>query len=139
MNDPSASRAPRARLVETSALMAILLREPDWRDYAESLLSGDCKTGAVNVFEASLALASRRAIPVTQAHLRVAALLEEFGVEILPFTPEMLPHAITARERYGRGRHGLNMGDCLSYAAAKHWGLTLLYKGADFARTDVNG
>ena len=130
MNDPSASRAPRARLVETSALMAILLREPDWRDYAESLLSGDCKTGAVNVFEASLALASRRAIPVTQAHL---------GVEILPFTLEMLPQAIAARERYGRGRHGLNMGDCLSYAAAKHWGLTLLYKGADFARTDVNG
>ena len=43
-----------------------------------------------------------------------------------------------ARERYGRGRNALNMGDCLSYGAAKQLGLTLLYKGDDFAATDIN-
>ncbi len=61
------------------------------------------------------------------------------AIEVLAFTPDMLAHAVAARERYGRGRKGLNMGDCLSYAAAKHLRLTLLFKGEDFARTDVNG
>jgi ribonuclease VapC len=136
---PSGSLKSRGCLVETSAITAILLREPDWRDYAAELATRACKTGAVNVFEASLAMMSRGALSVGEAHERVAALIEEFYIEIVPFTPEMLPRAIAARERYGRGRKGLNMGDCLSYAAAKHLGLTLLYKGEDFARTDVNG
>jgi ribonuclease VapC len=136
---PSGSLKSRGCLVETSAIIAILLREPDWRDYAAELATRACKTGAVNVFEASLAMMSRGALSVEEAHERVAARIEEFYIEIVPFTPEMLPRAIAARERYGRGRKGLNMGDCLSYAAAKHLGLTLLYKGDDFARTDVNG
>ena len=139
MITPSGSSEPRGCLVETSAILAILLRELDWRTFANELGTKVCKTSAVNVFEASLAMASRRAMTVGEAYEQVSALLYEFDVEILAFTPEMLPHAVSARERYGRGRKGLNMGDCLGYAAARQTGLTLLYEGDDFTRTDVNG
>lgn len=67
------------------------------------------------------------------------ALLERLGPEIVPFTAE---HAALAREgwrRYGKGRHpaGLNMGDCFAYALAKARHQPLLFKGDDFAQTDV--
>ncbi len=46
--------------------------------------------------------------------------------------------AAQARGKYGSGKFGLNMGDCLSYAAARHYRARLLYVGEDFRRTDVN-
>ena len=126
-------------LVETSALAAIALEEPDWRPLTTKILSADCATTAFNVFETVLAVAKQTSATPGQAHTDILELVERLSIAIVPFTPEMLPHAVAARERYGRGRKGLNMGDCLSYAAAKQLGLTLLYKGDDFARTDVNG
>ncbi len=138
MSRPPLRLAETGWFVETSALVAILLREPEWRIFVDAVAAGSCKTGAFNVFEASLAMASRKAVAVGDAHALVAALVQESAIEIVPFTPEMIPHAIAARERFGRGRNGLNLGDCLSYAAAKQLGLRLLYKGDDFAATDVN-
>jgi ribonuclease VapC len=139
VNGPQGSLAARGLLIETSALVAIALEEVDWQGLANRIATTSSKTCAFNIFEASLAVASRKALAVSKAYAQVVAIVEEFAIEIVPFTPEMLPHAVAARERYGRGRKGLNMGDCLSYAAAKQLGLTLLYKGDDFARTDVNG
>ena len=139
MRNSKAPPAARGWLVETSALVAILLEEADWQAFAEVMATNVSKTCAFDIFEASLAVASRKTLAVSEAYARTTALVEEFAVEILPFTFEMLPHAVAARERYGRGRDGLNRGDCPSYAAAKHEGLTLLYKGDDFARTDGSG
>ncbi len=136
---PARSSQPDRLLVETSALVAIALEESDWLRLAESISSADCKTTSFNVFEAVLAIAARKLQTPTIAHQALDAILAILPIAIVPFTPEMLPHAVAARERYGRGRWGLNMGDCLSYAAAKHLGLKLLYKGDDFAATDVNG
>ncbi len=70
---------------------------------------------------------------------KLDALLDRLRPEIVPFTAE---HAALAREgwrRYGKGRHpaGLNMGDCFAYALAKARHQPLLFKGDDFARTDV--
>lgn len=125
-------------LVETSALVAILFEEPEWMEFSERILGAASATTSVNVFEAVLALTKIATQAPGDAHARVAKLIDRLGIEVVPLTPEMIPHAVAARERYGRGRKGLNMGDCLSYAAAKHLGLKLLYKGDDFAATDVN-
>ena len=65
--------------------------------------------------------------------------IREFGIEIIPFTAEHARAARTARRMYGRSRHSaqLNVGDCAVYGAAKHEREPLLFKGADFAQTDV--
>jgi ribonuclease VapC len=70
----------------------------------------------------------------------LAAMIKAAGIEILPITEEIGHLAIDAFDRYGKGRGHpaqLNMGDCFAYACAKAHGLRLLYKGADFSRTDL--
>ena len=61
------------------------------------------------------------------------------GIELMPFTPEHAELAREARRIYGRGRHPakLNFGDCMVYGVAKAEGEPLLFKGKDFAQTDI--
>jgi ribonuclease VapC len=65
--------------------------------------------------------------------------LRDAAVELVDVTAEMAERAISAWRRYGKGRHaaGLNFGDCFAYALAKATGEPLLFKGDDFARTDI--
>jgi len=138
MTSVATSEAKDAKLlVETSAIVAIIIEEPDWRELTAKIESSRCQTTSINVFKAVLALAKTRGTP-SLAHDAARKFMEESGIEIVAVALEMIPHAVHARERYGRGRNALNMGDCLSYGAAKQLGLTLLYKGDDFAATDVN-
>jgi ribonuclease VapC len=66
-------------------------------------------------------------------------LILRFGIEIVSFTESQARLARTAFERYGRGRHAakLNFGDCMAYALARETGEELLFKGTDFALTDI--
>jgi PIN domain len=66
-------------------------------------------------------------------------LLAEAGIEIVPVTASQVRIARDAYRRFGRGNHpaSLNFGDCFAYALAKERDLPLLFKGSDFARTDV--
>jgi len=66
-------------------------------------------------------------------------LLRVFSIEIVPFDQEQLVEARHAFRRFGKGRHRarLNFGDCASYALAQWSGEPLLFKGTDFASTDV--
>lgn len=139
MNAP-ASLGPKdaGLLVETSAMAAILLEEPDAEALAQRIGSSRCVSTSVNVFEAVLALSQETTSRPQLAYEAVSKFVEAMAIEIVPFSPEMIPHAVAARERNGRGRKRLNMGDCLSYAAARQLGLELIYKGDDFAATDVN-
>ena len=61
------------------------------------------------------------------------------GSRSSPFEPETAALAIDAYARFGKGRHpaGLNFGDCFAYACARHFDVPLLYKGDDFALTDI--
>ncbi len=63
----------------------------------------------------------------------------KYSIEIVPFNAEMATIALQAFRQYGKGRHParLNYGDCMAYALAKHIGQPLLYKGNDFAQTDI--
>ena len=88
---------------------------------------------AVNLLEARLVLT--KGLP--------SAALDDFiayyTIEIIPFDQPLSDLAFQAYGRFGKGRHParLNMGDCAAYALAKSRGWPLLYKGEDFALTDI--
>ena len=69
----------------------------------------------------------------------LAELLEAVGVEVEPVDPTQVDAAMDGFLRFGKGRHaaGLNYGDCFAYGLAKTLGEALLFKGNDFAQTDI--
>ena len=67
----------------------------------------------------------------------VGEVLTSMNIKVVPFDAEQMAEAWRGHTRYGGGRHGLNMGDCFSYALAKISGEPLLYVGIDFGLTDV--
>jgi ribonuclease VapC len=91
---------------------------------------------AASVLEASMVVEGRRG---EQAGRELDQALHEGNMQIVPVTIEQTAAAREAFRKYGRGRHkaGLNFGDCFSYALAKVSGEPLLYKGNDFALTDL--
>jgi len=125
-------------MVETSALVAIILEEPGWRGLAEQTVGARAFTTCFNVFEAALAVVRERRLTPSASHEIVVEVAGRLGVEVRNYETDAIPYAIVAREKYGAGRHGLNLGDCLSYGAARQSRARLLYVGEDFARTDVN-
>jgi ribonuclease VapC len=124
-------------IVDTSALLAILLDEKEADAFSDLLIKSDeCLLSAVSFVEASIIAESKGgdgSVRQLDAFLRTA------GISIEPMTEE---HALAARQAYsdyGKGRHpaGLNLGDCFSYALAKVSGEPLLFKGNDFRKTDI--
>lgn len=129
-------------VVDTSALVAILA-EDDGADYLAELRSGlPAAISAVNAYEARLVLSGRvagkRRYPPEYLE-RLEHLLEGVPIEIVPFGPDQALLAHRAYLRYGRGFHParLNFADCTAYVLAKLRDEPLLFKGEDFARTDV--
>ena len=125
-------------VVDTSALMAILFAEPDAANYARTIEAEALpRIGSPTLVEAS-AVALGRGGPPLLNQLRL--ILREAGFDVVPFTTEHAEIAAVAYQRYGRGVGApacLNMGDCFSYALAQALDEPLLYKGGDFARTDI--
>ena len=119
----------------------MLTREPD----ADMLLStletaGPAETTPVAVYEAVLGVSRKRQWSVAEAEAHVRDFLEAAGVAVQPIQPETAHVALEAFARYGKGRGHparLNLGDCFIYAQAKAGGASLLYKGDDFSKTDI--
>ena len=122
-------------VVDTSALIAILLEEPEAESFAAELGRAERLIISVaSVLESSIVI--ERTYPgIGQASLD--RFLSDLEFEIVPVTAEQVAVAREAYRKYGRGRHGLNFGDCFSYGLSKVSGEPLLYKGADFLETDV--
>jgi ribonuclease VapC len=127
--------------VDASALVAILAREPDWEDYAAAL--GDAPaaiTSPLTVYETARALARLRSLTIEGAVTRVYRFLDRTGITIAPIDRTAGDLALSAFARYGKGRGHpaqLNLGDCFAYGMAKANDMPLLYKGGDFALTDI--
>ena len=124
-------------IVDTSALVAILYREPEAQAFVELIHDADvCRISVANYVELSMVVESQLGPDgVRQAE----AFLRRAGVVVEPVTIE---HGELARQAFldfGKGRHkaGLNFGDCFSYALAKRLEEPLLFKGDDFSRTDI--
>jgi ribonuclease VapC len=94
----------------------------------------------IAMVESVLVLASRLGVTIETAHDIVRSFIELLKVRTIPVTAEIGSGAIRAYAQYGKGRGHpakLNMGDCFAYAAAKNYGIPLLYKGGDFVLTDL--
>ena len=124
-------------IVDSSAVLAILFDEPDARRHAAAIMAASpCRMSVANVLEAAIAVERRGGN--TAAH-EFDTLLETAEVELVPVTIEHLHAARRAWRRFGKGNHpaALNFGDCFAYALARTTGEPLLFKGEDFAQTDI--
>jgi len=124
-------------VIDTSALVAILLDEPERRAFNEKIEADPRRlVSAVTFVETALVIEAR----VGEAGGRELDLfLHRANVEMAPVDADQAEIARRAFRRYGRGRHpaGLNFGDCFAYALVKTTGEPLLFKGDDFGRTDI--
>lgn len=122
--------------VDTSAIIAAMTNEPDASAYRSALLDSQPLVSASAIIESTIVLAGRDYVDV---EMRLTAFLAEVLTEFVPFDEQMTRAAQQAFLRFGKGRHParLNFGDCMSYALAKARGIPLLYKGGDFALTDI--
>jgi ribonuclease VapC len=124
-------------VVDTSALVAILLREPASPEFDRALARASVRLiSAVTRVEVAMVIEGRKR---ETGRADLEALLREIPIEVTAVTPQQAEIAIDAFRRYGKGRHParLNIGDCFAYALAKATDLPLLFKGGDFARTDI--
>jgi ribonuclease VapC len=124
-------------ILDTSALIAILVGEKEADDFRELILeSVDCKMSAVSLVEASIIAESNGG---SGGLLQLDAFLRVAEISIAPVSAEQAYVARQAYSEFGKGRHlaGLNLGDCFSYALAKVSGEPLLFKGKDFGKTDI--
>jgi ribonuclease VapC len=122
-------------VVDTSAFIAILHQEPDEARFARVLGEADARLmSAGNYLECAM---------VAGARLQGRADLDDWlalrRVEVRSVDHDLARVAADAFARFGKGRHpaGLNYGDCFAYALAKTLNAPLLYKGDDFAKTDM--
>ena len=124
-------------VVDTSAIVAVVLGEPDAERYVE-MLSGPAVRvlSAANAVEAGIVVESRQG---AEAARDLALVLEAAQITTEPVDAEQVRVAVDAWRRFGKGRHpaGLNLGDCFAYALARVRGEALLFKGDDFPQTDV--
>ena len=124
-------------VVDTSALLAILQDEPEARACIDLIETADRRLiSVVSLVESAIVIESRRGSIAGSA---LDAFVARAGIEIVAVDAEQGEIARQAYARFGKGRHpaGLNFGDCFAYALARSSGDTLLFKGEDFARTDV--
>ena len=124
-------------VVDTSALIAILLAEPDALRFAQALHGADeLRMSAPSWLEAAQVATGRRGV---EGYAQFHELVTRLAIEIVPCDEAMARIAYEAWLRFGKGRHpaSLNFGDCFSYALAKLRGEPLLFKGEDFSKTDL--
>ena len=124
-------------IVDSSAVLAVLYREPDAERFETAIASApSCRMSVANALEASIVVEGRGGMAAGDALDRF---LKAAVIDLAPVTTEHMEAARRAWRRFGKGNHpaALNFGDCFAYALADVTGEPLLFKGEDFARTDV--
>ena len=124
-------------ILDTSAVAAIFFGEPEALRYIRLIQNAvHCRISIANYVELSIVIEGQIG---PEAGRQVDAFFHRAAIGLEPIT---LEHGQIARQAFldfGKGRHpaGLNFGDCFSYALAKSTGEPLLFKGADFSKTDI--
>lgn len=124
-------------IVDSSAIVAIFLREPGHGTLAEAIAAGSAvAVGAPTLAEAGIVLTARLR---ADARPLLARFVQECSIEVIPFGEEHWREALDAFFRFGKSRHpaSLNLGDCFSYAVASLAEQPLLCTGGDFRKTDL--
>ncbi len=96
-------------------------------------------TSPLAAWEAAIAVARVLNLPIHEAAQALESYLALVKIEMVAVPPQAARIALDAFDRYGKGRHParLNFGDCFAYACARHLGQPLMFKGGDFAQTDI--
>lgn len=124
-------------VIDTSAIIAILTNEPEAPKLAQAIQSDAVRLlSAASLLETAIVIEARYGIIGGE---KLDELLQVAQVAIEPITAEHANIARIAYRNYGKGIHpaGLNFGDCFAYALARQSGQPLLFKGDDFAKTDI--
>lgn len=125
-------------IVDSSALIAIIFGEPEGATLLERLMARSPRMSAATYFESGMVI-DRKAEDDFPAQA-FDRLLVMTRMEIMPVTRAHADIARAAYRKFGKGNHpaSLNFGDCFAYALAQQTGEPLLFKGDDFAKTDVS-
>ena len=127
--------------IDTSVIVAILSGEDDAARWAGRIEQSAIRvTSPLVVLEAVMRLSTKLLVEPAETEAAIAQFLAEAGIEVVSINPADGNLAVRAFAAFGKGRGHpaqLNLADCLSYACAKGRGLSLLYKGNDFAQTDL--
>ena len=120
-------------VVDTSAILAVLLKETEAELFLDALEKNDVYFPATVLVEANILALGRG---LTRDLTRLIAALD---ANVVAIDEELAQASILAYRRYGKGRHtaSLNFGDCFVYATAKALSCPLLFKGNDFVHTDI--
>lgn len=124
-------------ILDTSAIVSIVFREPDAPSLLEKLKAAQrLGLGSPTLVEPSVVIESRFG---GRGRRYLSTFLSSFRIETLPFGHRHWQESILAFRLYGKGRHParLNFGDCMSYATAKVAERPLLFVGGDFSQTDL--
>lgn len=125
-------------VIDSSALLAIIFDEPDAVNYEKALEANETRLlSAASLLETAIAVEWRLR---DSGSRELDLLLDRVPIQIVDVTIEQIRVARQAFRLFGKGRHaaGLNFGDCFSYALSKVSGEPLLFKGDDFAQSDVD-
>lgn len=126
--------------LDASAMVAMLVDESDAASLTKRLEQAVAPcTSPIAIYEAVAGVARACTVEIQTAETILDRFLEQARVQVVPITAEIGRGALSAFERYGRGRHpaALNMGDCFAYACARQLDMPLLFKGDDFPLTDI--
>src|SRR5689334_6388647 len=124
-------------VLDTSALLALLLDEPEAEAFRAAVEEDTTRlVSAATLFETAVVIETRKGEP--GGH-ELDVLVHKAEVVVVPVDPEQVSEARRAYRRFGKGRHpaALNFGDVFAYALARTSGEPLLFKGDDFAKTDI--
>lgn len=121
-------------VVDTSALMAVVLGEPKADTCIAAMEKDDELLISAGTVAEALIVASHRNVGQ-----EMASLIDGLGFEVVPATLATAERIADAYQRWGKGMHraSLNFGDCFAYALAKERGCRMLYVGTDFSHTDI--
>jgi len=124
-------------VIDTSAIVAIFFNEPDAVSYRERIADDPIRLiSAATLLETAMVIEGRFG---EAGGAELDLWLHKAAIEVVNVSAEAADQARRAWRRYGKGRHpaALNYGDCFSYALAALSGEPLLFKGDDFAKTDI--
>jgi ribonuclease VapC len=124
-------------VVDSSALLAILFREPERSQFLKLIDESQTRLiSAAGALESSMVIEHRRGLPGGN---ELDIFLHRAAIVIVSVDSEQFAAARQAWRKFGKGRHpaGLNLGDCFAYALSKVSGEPLLAKGTDFRKTDL--
>jgi ribonuclease VapC len=126
--------------LDASAIIAIIAGESDAARLAARLgQAASVVTSPIAVYEAVLGLARVGNLSIADATLLLDRFLAEVDATVMPIDAGCGRAALSAFDRFGKGRHpaALNLGDCFAYACAAAGDMPVLCKGDDFPRTDI--